>query len=232
MLKSQFTGASFLEKFRVDLQPAMFEKMIADHGYKVTWEKNIPCPNRLEDIHEHDVNCTVCNGLGFLYYDTQNTEMAMVSISLREIFMQAGKFLPGMVMVTSHAKDKIARWDRLTLQESQLRYSEPIRRSDKGSFDRTKYEIVSVLTIRDSLRTYTEDVDFEVETHGITWIPGNVPTKFYSISYMYRPVYVVLDLLHAIRDQHVLTEGTDQNRQLPIQAVAQLEFLIGDESAQ
>ena len=62
----------------------------------------------------------------------------------------------------------------------------------------------------------------------IEWVASQPDAgSFYSVCYDYRPRYVVLDLVHHHRDSTV--DG--QHYQFPVQAVAKLDFLTRNESA-
>ena len=82
-----------------------------------------------------------------------------------------------------------------------------------------------------ALAPFTHDVDFRISADGssVEWPEDNQPDagSVYTVCYNYRPRYVVLDLIHHHRDSTV--EG--QHYQFPVQALAKLDYLIRNESA-
>ena len=224
--------------FAPRLSQEITEQQIRTMGYNVLWRKAMVCPNRIETKYNHDLNCTVCDGTGFLYEsdDEATTTIALItSISMHQEFMSMGRFDAGMARVTFLPCDKLSWWDKIEMLDSTVRYTEVIVRTDEVT-DKFKYKVLSVSKVVDAAGTaYTEVTDFTINdtTGELEWITGQGPAEdvYYSVIYECRPIYIVLDMLHHVRDSNVLKgTGTAERAQFPIQAVCKLDFLIGDES--
>ncbi len=219
----------------VDFDRDAFTRFIADKGYNVTWEKAVMCPNRPAGglaPNDHAIDCKLCDfGLGFLYVDPIETQMLMQGMKLNQSFFAHGRWDMGNMMVTAEPEYNITYWDRLTLANGISRFNECVMRTQRSTTDTLKYAPLSVDYItwvdRDGQLATIEPAEVTYEDNVITWA-GSQPDAgtFYSISYTFRPRYVVLDLLHHHRDSTI--SGT--HYQFPVQAVAKLDYLIRDES--
>lgn len=222
----------------VDFDRDAFTRLLADKGYDVTWQKATLCPNRPSGglrPKDHDIACTLCdNGLGFLYYTEERTRMLITGVRLDQSYYAYGRWDVGQVMVTALPEFRIHYWDRLTLHNSVARFHELVRRQPGTTFDSLKYaplciDHISWVDRAGALRVFTVDQDFQINDGKLEWIIATgLPDdgSYYSVSYEYRPRYIVLDLMHQHRDSTV--EG--KHYEFPVQAVAKLDFLIRDES--
>ncbi len=222
----------------VDFDRDAFTRFIADKGYAVTWEKAVLCPNVPTGglaPRDHALSCRICdNGLGFVYVDPLPTKMLMQGIRLNQSYYAYGRWDMGNMMVTAEPEFQINYWDRLTLCNGVSRFTERVVRQRESTSDKLKYAALCVEYLawvnRDgALVTFTVDNEFSISADGssIVWT-SNQPDAgcTYSISYKFRPRYVVLDLVHHHRDSTI--KGT--HYEFPVQAVAKLDFLIRDES--
>jgi hypothetical protein len=217
----------------VDFDRDEFTRFIADKGYSLTWEKAVLCPNIPGtglSPRDHVMGCTICGGGGFIYVDPIPTTMLMQGVKLNQSFFAYGRWDAGNMLVTAEPEFTIDYFDRLTLMNGIGRFTQrPVRQSGTA-FDKLKYgplciNYVGWVDRTGALVQFQCDDDFRISADGtsIEWL-ANQPdaTSFYTISYDYRPRYVVLDLVHHHRDSTV--EG--QHYQFPVQAVAKLDYLI------
>jgi hypothetical protein len=222
----------------VDFDRDKFAKLIADHGYFLTWEKAALCPNTPNTglgPRDHDINCKICDGTGFYYFDPQCATMLMQGIRLDQSYHAYGRWDVGQQMVTAMPDFTISYFDRLTLSNGVARFMERVTRQPDTDTDKLRYaplaiEIVVWVGRTGAVKVFYVDTDFIISADGssIQWmITSDLPdaNDRYSVSYRYRPRYVVLDLVHQHRDQAV--EG-GQRVAFPVQAVAKLDFLIRD----
>ncbi len=226
---------------RVDLTLAKFLAAIKTKGYKVTWEKAMFCPNRAgTDPKDHNIACTLCDGSGFLYYDSVDTIMLMTSVTVSEQYYAFGRFDTGRKNVTASPECRLSFWDKLTLRESVGRFTELLFRQPDTMNDKAKYSVLDLVNVSwvDRAGDVAEavlgfDVSIDADTGALVWASDdNRPDdrSYYSVSYEYHPEYVVTDLPHHIRDTQILgsaEEGAHQT--FPVQAVAQLNFLTRDQ---
>lgn len=242
------------------LDPKLVDALGQQQGYRVSWEKALPCPRRLlKDNSKHDFNCTVCaNAHGLIYFDllTAYTDalsragtelrMVVVSIPLHTQNMDGGVVLPGSALISMPVGIKVGYKDRITLLESKIRVTEVVKRG-AGSTDKLKYAAIPtsvdaaaglvrvqagnpVSTIYSSPTQVFANADGDVQ-----WVSGHGPAvgQYYSVMYWRRPAYIVMDILHAVRDSLGVPYGPkskEVNYDLGGQVVAQLDFMVRDES--
>ncbi len=204
----------------------------------VLWEKAVLCPNVPGNglaPRDHAINCQVCdNGLGFVYVNPICTRMLMQGIKLNQSFYAYGRWDMGNMLVTAEPEHNINYWDRLTIQNGVGRFTERLVRQPGATSDKCKYsplcvDYVAWVDRTGTLVTFGDDSrSISADGTSIEWFDDNQPDagSWYSVSYTFRPRYVVLDLIHHHRDSTVA--GT--HYQFPVQAVAKMDFLIRDES--
>jgi hypothetical protein len=247
-----FGGASPAGKFQgqgsgtVELERDAFAKFIVEHGYQVQWEKATFCPNAPNTglgPRDHDINCSICNGSGFLYFDPPTTPevdlrltyMLMQGIRLDQSYHAYGRWDVGTQMVTAMPEFTIDYFDRLTLCNGIARFRERVTRQPGTTTDKLRYAPLTIDHVcwvdrTGALKTFTANSDFtiNVDEDSIEWIlTAGLPDDMdrYSVVYTYRPRYIVQDLVHQHRDQAV--DG-GKRVAFPVQAIARLDFLIRD----
>jgi hypothetical protein len=223
----------------VDFDRDEFTRFIADKGYNVLWEKAVPCPNVPGtglSPRDHVIGCPVCLEEGYVFVDPCNTHMLMQGIKLTQSFYAYGRWDSGSMMVTAEPGMILDYWDRFTLQNGVARFSERIVRQPNITNDITKYsplciDYVAWVDHNTQLVVFQSGTDFIMspDGSGITWQTANQPDamSFYSVMYNYRPRYVVTDIVHHHRDSTI--DG--KHYMFPVQAVAKLDFLVRNQSA-
>ena len=223
----------------VDFDRDEFTRFIADKGYCVTWEKAVLCPNVPGtglSPRDHAIGCPICGGFGFIYVRPCETAMLMQGIKLNQSFYAYGRWDMGNMFVTAEPGFLLSQFDRLTLKNGISRFTERVVRQSGATTDVLKYgplcvEYVAWVDRTKTLVEFQDGVDFEasVDGTGVTWFGDNQPDagSFYSVSYTFRPRYVVLDLVHHHRDSTV--DG--KHYVFPVQAVAKLDYLVRDQTA-
>lgn len=213
-----------------------FDKLIVSHGYCVTWEKSSLCPNRPAggvSPRAHDPNCSFCDGRQLVYFDSCETEMLIQAVKLSQQFLSSGRWDTGMSLVTARPGEQIGPWDRITLKNGARKFSENVRRQGGGDTDVLKYAPRDVFYAswvnRDGLLVrLRHKVDFTVSGNRLAWTTeGPDAGSYYSVAYTFRPRYVLLDMVHEIREQ---PDDGGPRRPFPVQAVARLDYLVRDES--
>lgn len=224
------------DSFQVDFDRDEFTRLLYGKGYDVCWEKAAFCPNRPPDglaPKDHDINCTLCEGTGFIYFDPVPTRMLVQTVKLNESFYAYGRWDAGSAMVTALPEFRLNYWDRLTLGNGVARFQELVRRQPEGD-DLLKYEPLSIEYVAwvnrsKELVIFTKDEHFALVDGSLHWYEGVVhpdANDYYTVAYSYRPRYIVLDLIH----HHRVSTVKDQHLEFPVQAVAKLDFLIRDQS--
>lgn len=230
MPTSFFDWSRFAPRLDIDLTGQQIQTM----GDNVLWRKSTVCPNRMLVKQNHDLNCKLCDGRGFLFDAGTEIKAGFTSISVKQMWQTWGRFDVGTVMVTTPNANKLSWWDKLEHLDATIRYSEIIQRPTYGLEDKLKYVAIDVARLVDSLgKDYECGVDFTIPNGKVLWAAGLAPANesFYSISYTCHPHYIVLELPHQIRQKQATTGGRAVEAQdFPVMAVAKLEFLIEDES--
>jgi hypothetical protein len=227
--------------FDVPFDRDVFTQMIGgSHSYEVTWEKGQYCPFlKGPSPKDHDINCKVCRS-GFIYYDPINTQMIVTSVGISQQYFAYGRFDSGRAQITAYPQFKLSFWDRVTLRDSRSRHSELVLRQRASIKDRLKFDPICIERIvwaadDETLAIATEsDYTIDEETRELVWLTTNRPPAdtFYSALYFFRPAYIVMDLVHNVRDQKLpqfAGEKTTQMAEFPVQVIGQLEFFVRNE---
>lgn len=218
----------------VDFDRDAFTRLLHDKGYAVTWEKAVPCPNVMSvglTPRDHPATCPFCDGREFLYVSPQETRMLMQGIKLDQAFYAYGSWNMGSMMVTALPEFRLSYYDRLTLTNGVSRFAERVMRQPNATTDKLKYtpltiEYVAWVNRSKALVEFVDGTNFQAVDGDLEWLTGAPdPESYYTISYTYRPRYVVLDLTHHHRESTV--KGV--HYEFPVQAVAKLDFLIRNE---
>lgn len=221
----------------VDFDRDEFTAVLYDKGYKVLWEKATLCPNRPATglaPRDHDIDCRICDGTGFLFFSSRETRMLVTGVRIDQMYYAFGRWDAGQIMVTALPEERVHYWDRLTLLNGVSRFHELVRRQPGTQSDKLKYtplclEHVSRIDRVGALQTYSINEECQARLGNLEWLTtSGLPDDgaYYSVAYTYRPRYVVLDLMHQHRESTI--EGL--HYEFPTQAVAKLDFLIRDES--
>lgn len=226
------------DNFQAVLDQSLSIQQVKSMGYDSIWKKGVICPNRLIKKEEHDLNCKVCDGTGFLYDNSGEMIKALVtSIGLKQMWQTFGRFDVGMGIITVSPEHRLSWWDMIEFPTSTIRYSQIMQRGSDGLFvDKAKYGVVEMVRAVDPLGVdFVCGHDFEITIDGkLDWNVqgGRKPSagSFYSVSYLCHPRYIVVELVHQIRKSPSKQGGVLQSTEFPIQAIGKLDFLIGDES--
>lgn len=236
------------QAFGAQLDPKLILQQVETMGYNVTWKRALVCPNRIVEKSSHDLNCTVCDGTGFLYDEGTSQKMLVSSVSLRQAYQSQGRVDLGTAMLTAKPEVPLSWWDKVTLTETTIGFTEVVLHVP-GKPDKLKYPIVDTeekrgvwRLVRNDGTQYELDTDFVVGADGLlSWAvePGQC---FFSIGYYIRPTYIVLDVNHHARTlpafgprgiaQNVNPSGASQRTvEFPVMALGKFDFLVGTEES-
>jgi hypothetical protein len=162
-----------------------------------------------------------------------------------QIFERFGEWVFGTIRVTVQPENKLSYWDRLTCVDAVMAWSQIIEADGSafvavtggvsGTSGGLRYPAVTINLLRSVERIYEQYIDYMInETGGITWVT-TAPSDgtLLSIHYTIHPVFRVLDHVYAFRNTLVskkrqATDDAAQVTELPIHAMAKLDFLIND----
>jgi hypothetical protein len=92
-----------------------------------------------------------------------------------------------------------------------------------------KYPVISLAHAVTSRGVVVPLREIAVESGGSLTFASQPLGDFLAFSYFYRPTYIMLDLLHQIRDSRNTEAGASREFAYPSQAVGKLDFLVKDE---
>ena len=244
---------------RVDFKSKKFELLIETKGYLLLWERAMVCPCApvAAQTEQPDPNCELCEGRGWTYFgpsspqDITGYELTDLQEQMREdtggaiirgITTTIGSnpnpvdilsnWVEGSAMLTVRHANRLGYYDRITLLDGQIVFSEQIK-ADGSAVLPTRYPVVGVNQLRSIDTVYEEDTHFEVNLGVISWRPGHIPTEetYVALHYICHPTYLVITHPHAARVTSQLFKTltpktpTGDPQQLPVQAVIRYEFL-------
>jgi hypothetical protein len=149
------------------------------------------------------------------------------------MFSALGNWALGNVMITVRPENKIGYYDRFIYLDDVMPFSEIVDVTAANTV-RTRYPIAALNAVISTTTVY-QDGDLVLNQGIIEWVSGHKPavgTRL-SISYLYHPVFVVIEYAHFIRTtpfrdklprkQQLTPAG--QPQYLPLQVIARLEHL-------
>jgi len=234
----------------IELNPQVFNALLREKGVRVHHEKAVACPNYKGNIDSgnHPIDCPFCKGQGFVFYDGYEFTALFQGNTLQRMFQAQGYLDPGTALMTvpSQLEDKetfiyLHYFDRITLLDFEDRYNELIQRSE-GTTDLIRYEALQVEYLSTANNQYYESKDFIIDDNGnIEWIVKDRPGRnelpdygeVYTISYLYRPVFRIVQLLHEGRfsQRKLKLPGVVPTR-YPQQVIIKKDFLLDKEDSE
>lgn len=227
----------------VYLEPQYFHTLIGQHGIRVRIEKTNICPNYRGSATrmQHDTLCTLCEN-GFIHYDPIECWGVFQQNDLVRLFLREGIFHPGQALITLPKFDDngqsilVSYFDRITLLDQEERFYELLNKS-QGNMDQLRYQALSVEHVMDSEgKRYTENAHFVLdENKNIKWVDGQPRPEWnteegvgqtFSVTYRFRPVYRVMNLLHEGRYSSKLVENYKTTTTFPQFMVIKKDFYV------
>ncbi len=235
-------------KQRVDFKKDDFTRAILEHGKRVTWRKALICSCLNDTTGQAALDCTDCDGSGYVYVDPHEIQALMFDQDKRsKIYERFGMWVEGATTVTAEPQYRLGYRDSLELLDSVMSHSELIKKANRRGIrsklpdgvESARYRIVNATKLMyrpagtTSMVSLESGVHFSVTDDGwVKWtLTGDalVPDNTYlSLHYDFHPVYLVVSHPHAMRDDVVRTKtgGKDNVVSLPINAAAKLDYLV------
>lgn len=235
------------QKTRADFKPQEFERVIAQHGKYVTWKKALLCPCINPTTGQVLLDCTDCDGSGYVYVDPIDVQAHMVSFDANtRIYEKFGMWLEGNVMVTVLPQYRLGYRDSIEMKDALMSFNEVLKKGNRrgirsklpSGVDSARYRIVNVTKLvyhgesAGSFSTLECGFHFEVDDNGwIKWLNAGdalIPDgTVFSVHYDFHPVFQIISHPHVLRDDVRGTKvAKDTAYALPIQAAARLDYLI------
>lgn len=215
---------------RADFKFEFFETLLESKGYRMAWWRASICPctpvNTQAD--SPDPNCSLCHGIGWLYYgmDTPLTDKvgdldeiqqdivgrdssnhAAVIRAIQTGIVQRpdsldrqGRWIYGETTVTVRNENQIGYWDRLINLDAIMVFSELLTAGANGALT-NRYLATGMNLLRSKDKIYQADVDFTLSHGRVVWLPGHAPDEGtrLSLHYLCHPSWVVVDHPHTVR---------------------------------
>ncbi len=235
------------DKTRADFKPDEFTRVLGQHGKYVVWRKALLCPCFNATTGQMLLDCTDCDGSGYLYVDGVRIQALMLSFDKNtKIYEKFGTWLEGNVMVTVKPEYRLGYRDSIEMEDALMSFNELLKKNNRRgrrsklpeNMDSGRYRMTHVTRLAyraegsASFSILECGIHFEVSDDGwIHWLPtGNAlvaQDTYYSVLYDFHPVFQVVSHPHASRDD---VRGTnvpkDTAYALPLQAAAKLDYLI------
>jgi hypothetical protein len=176
-------------KQRVDLQVGDFDRLIEQKGVNFRVFRTSYCPNvKSIDGAEHEIDCQMCNGSGFIDVDPicvkgfiQNQELE------RMLDAQGGQNDGNNVLITFPIGVELQYFTRIELVDFTEIYFQRILRKPATNIDVLKYKACRVNFIMDKNAVqYFQDQDYKIDPNGnILWTGTRKPADnvIYTIHY-------------------------------------------------
>jgi hypothetical protein len=236
-----------LDKNRADFRIVEFNRVLLQHGKRVTWRKAMLCPCLNETTGQADLVCKECDGSGYVYVDPLPIKAHMVSFEKNtRLYEKFGLWASGEVSVSVQPNYRLGYRDSIEMTDDLMNFNELIKKGNRvggkradlpAHIDAARYRIAqltkALVMPKDSAGIISLEVgaSLRLTDQGlIEWLPAGerlVPDGSYvSVHYDYHPVWIVTSHPHAQRSDVALTGLPNEAAvALPLQASAQLDFL-------
>lgn len=227
---------------RIDLNPADFDTLINQKGVKLKVYRSLYCPNvKSVDGAEHQIDCQLCNGSGFIDVNPIYTRGFIQTQELEAMYDSKDGYHDGnTVAITFLIGVELQYFTKIELVDFPELYYQRVLRKPGTNVDILKYAALRVNVIVDQNNVYYyQDQDFVIDPNGnINWVSNTgAPTgrkpadnTIYSIHYEMHIAFRAVKAMHVARfSQYRTTEHAERNIEqvkLPEQWMAVKEFLL------
>lgn len=191
-------------KLRVNLTAPDFDKLIEQQGVNFKVFRTSYCPNvKSVDGGEHEIDCALCNGSGFIDADhicvkgfIQNQELE------RMLDNQGGQFDGNSVLITFPIGVELQYFTRVELVDFTDIYFQRVLRKPGSNVDILKYKACRVNFVKDKNGVdYYQDQDYKLDANGnILWLDRKpVDNLIYTIHYECHVQYRATKAMHVSR---------------------------------
>lgn len=165
---------------RIDLDPSKFDALIAQKGVIAKVYRTLYCPNvKSVDGAEHEIDCEICNGSGFLDVDPICVPVFIQSQELHELPNIEGLVDGNTIQVTFPIGVEVQYFTKIVLHDFTTVFPQRVLRKKGSLTDVLKYPACRVNVLvqhsNGSLVQYYQDMDFAIDNNGnIKWLtPGD-----------------------------------------------------------
>jgi len=213
---------------RTDFHLDEIELFIEQRGFVLKHEKALIC-SCLNINEQPNPACEGCGGTGWRYMAPVDIKALVTGVGRETDLVKEGFHHTGVINVTTFAKERLAFRDRLTFENGNAKivYCEAVK--DSATVQALRYPVLEVEALIDLDKEYVYGTDFTIEDYKIKWLATPIPDRF-SIRYLTYPRWIVLSFPNIVRGTLTrLKRPTIDYVELPIRALAKLEFRVTDE---
>jgi hypothetical protein len=162
---------------RIDLNPEAFDRLIEQKGMMCKVYRTTYCPNvKSVDGAEHEIDCTICNGSGFIDLDPICTYVFIQAQELDKMPNVEGFVDGNTVMMTFPIGVEVQYFTKIELHDQRQVFPQRVLRKPGSLVDVLKYPAcrVNALIGKDGTR-YFQGIDFDLDFNGsVRWLtPGD-----------------------------------------------------------
>lgn len=227
-------------KARPDFIKNEFDIVLYQKGYNVIHEKALKCPCKAKNEGGQLSSCQNCGGVGWVFINSQNTQMIIHSMNINTQFKAWSEENRGTASITCRDIDELCFMDRITLSEVTSIFNETVHLKVSGSdlLFFTTYPIIEIeylgLFISDDepLQRLIVDNDYTFSRNIIVLSDtfntlGDDLTL--TIRYKHNPQYHIIDLPRNTISTKVDNGGVEQSPvSLPIHAIGRYSHFVLD----
>lgn len=180
--KTRDAGSS---RERVDLNPESFDRLIQQKGMVAKVYRTLYCPNvKSVDGAEHEIDCTICNGSGWLDVDPICVPVYIQTQELDKLPQIEGFVDGNTVLITFPIGVEMQYFTRIELEDFTDIFPQRVMRAPGKLTDVLKYKAARVNVLVDhNNKRYYQDQDFRIDCSGnILWMtPGDQQKVAFSL---------------------------------------------------
>lgn len=220
-------------KARVNLKVENFDTLVMQQGVRVNVYRTTYCPNvKSIDGAEHEIDCPICNGAGFVDRYCLPTWSFIQTQTLEKGVQPEGLYDGNTVAATMLQGVELQYFTLVELLDFTEVFFERIRKQ-QGSLDVLRYPATKVNLIVDKKGVeYFEGSDFKLDPNGsILWCEGNGARRpnrgvIYSINYDTQIRFRAIKAMHSNRFAQTSKNGETQLIKMNEQWMLQKEYLV------
>ena len=215
---------------RVDLNPDDFDNLLKEKGVRVKVYRTMFCPNvKSIDGGEHNIDCTSCNGSGFLDVRPICTVAFLQNQSHEKLPFVEGMVDGNSVAATFPIGIELQYFTLVELIDFTEIYYQRVQRQE-GDVDVLKYKACRInVVIGSDGKEYFQGTDFVLNDDGsIKWKAnrGPDPKAIYSVHYEAAVQFRAVSAMHSNRFTQIATPEGIRQIKMPEQWLLQKEFLV------
>lgn len=170
---------------RVDLSPEDFDVLIQQKGTMAKVFRTTYCPNvKSVDGAEHEIDCTICNGSGFIDLDPICVPVFIQTQELNKLPNVEGFVDGNTVLMTFPIGVEMQYFTKIELEDFTDVFPQRVLRKPGSLVDVLKYRACRVNVLVDAQgKRYYQELDFTLDLNGnIKWLtPGDQQLVSFSL---------------------------------------------------